>query len=197
MRWKSHVRFGGRARETHQSKGWQGALVRPNTRIVINADGVPVDLGRTQRLYTRAQRRAVIARDRHCAWPDCAKPARWCQIHHLNWWERDFGVTSLENAVLLCSFHHHEAHRRDLIITRIGAGHSPGRGTRSRAGGAALPAAGANHTIALATYEFHDRAGHEIRETRGDPPPPDRPPATPRPGPPPAPAFDGAMLFDG
>jgi hypothetical protein len=29
MRWKSHVRFGGRARETHQPKGWQGALVRP------------------------------------------------------------------------------------------------------------------------------------------------------------------------
>ena len=29
MRWKSHVRFGGRAGETHQPKGWQGAPVRP------------------------------------------------------------------------------------------------------------------------------------------------------------------------
>jgi transposase InsO family protein len=29
MRWKSHVRFGGRAAETHQPKGWQGAAVRP------------------------------------------------------------------------------------------------------------------------------------------------------------------------
>jgi putative transposase len=26
-----HVRFGGRAGETHQPKGWQGAPVRPNT----------------------------------------------------------------------------------------------------------------------------------------------------------------------
>jgi hypothetical protein len=36
MRWKSHVRFGGRTRETHQRKRWQGALVRPylaNTRL--------------------------------------------------------------------------------------------------------------------------------------------------------------------
>ena len=29
MRWKSHVRFGGRAGETHQTKDWQGAPVRP------------------------------------------------------------------------------------------------------------------------------------------------------------------------
>jgi hypothetical protein len=28
MRWKPHVRFGGRARETYQSKGWHRALVR-------------------------------------------------------------------------------------------------------------------------------------------------------------------------
>ena len=29
MRWKSHVRFGGRAGETHPSKDGQGAPVRP------------------------------------------------------------------------------------------------------------------------------------------------------------------------
>jgi putative transposase len=29
MRWKSHVRFGGRAGETHQAKAGQGAPVRP------------------------------------------------------------------------------------------------------------------------------------------------------------------------
>ena len=32
MRWKSHVRFGERARETHLPEGRQGALVRLNTR---------------------------------------------------------------------------------------------------------------------------------------------------------------------
>jgi len=30
MRCKPHVRFGGRTGETHQSRGWQGAPVRPN-----------------------------------------------------------------------------------------------------------------------------------------------------------------------
>ena len=34
MRWKSHVRFGGRAGETHPSKDGQGASVRPNTQKV-------------------------------------------------------------------------------------------------------------------------------------------------------------------
>ena len=46
------------------------------TRIVIDADGVPLDLGRTQRLFTGPQRRAVIARNRKYAWPECPAPAR-------------------------------------------------------------------------------------------------------------------------
>ena len=40
------------------------------TRIVINSAGVPLDLGRTERLFTGPQRKAVNARDRECAWPD-------------------------------------------------------------------------------------------------------------------------------
>jgi hypothetical protein len=37
------------------------------TRIAMSAEGVPLDLGRTKRLYTGSHRRAVIARDRGCA----------------------------------------------------------------------------------------------------------------------------------
>lgn len=33
MRWKSHVRFGGRTWETHRSKDRQGAHVRPTTYV--------------------------------------------------------------------------------------------------------------------------------------------------------------------
>jgi hypothetical protein len=89
------------------------------TRLVVDADGVPLDLGRTQRLFTGEQRRAIIARDRECIWPDCHVPARWCHIHHLRYWERDNGPTSVDDGALYCSFHHQESHRRDLTVTRV------------------------------------------------------------------------------
>ncbi len=88
------------------------------TRIVVNERSEPVDVGRTTRSHTPSQRRAVAARDKGCLWPGCSSPARWCEVHHLVWWDRDHGDTTVIDGALACSFHHHEIHRRDLVIAR-------------------------------------------------------------------------------
>lgn len=121
------------------------------TRIVVGSDGLPTDLGRATRLFTGAMRKAIIARDRHCSWPDCHALARWCHIHHIDWWERDDGPTSLDNGVLLCSYHHHEVHRRDLAIRRVVGTSDPTRPAPTRPG---TPAG----ELATVRYEFQERS---------------------------------------
>jgi Domain of unknown function (DUF222)/HNH endonuclease len=79
------------------------------TRIVLDPDGVPLDVGRTQRLVTPALRRAVEARDRHCVFAGCGAPTWWCEVHHLIEWALG-GETSLENSGLLCERHHTQVH---------------------------------------------------------------------------------------
>ena len=103
------------------------------TRIVMSAEGVPLDLGRTKRTYAGVHRRAVVARDRQCAWNGCHTSARWSQVHHIRWWDRDRGSTSIENGVLLCDYHHHEVHRLDLTIERHAK--PPGHVRRQRLSG--------------------------------------------------------------
>ena len=141
------------------------------TRVVIDADGVPLDLGRSERLFTGPQRRAVIVRDRECAWPACHMPARWCEIHHISWWERDAGPTSVENGVLMCTFHHHEVHRRHLIIGRVSVEPSRGSPPRRRpwpgAEGPHEAEASLGRTrsaVVRVRYEFRDHAGRTIGE---------------------------------
>jgi hypothetical protein len=66
---------------------------------------LPLDTGAPTAAVPPHLRRAVILRDRHCAFPGCRqKPAR-CQAHHLIPRARG-GVTALHNLALLCSFHH-------------------------------------------------------------------------------------------
>jgi hypothetical protein len=63
------------------------------------------------------ERRAVITRDRHCAFPGCHQPPAACQVHHLIPRSQG-GTTSLTNMVLLCSFHHLiMIHRRGWTLT--------------------------------------------------------------------------------
>lgn len=87
-----------------------GAAVAP---IVLDDHGNIVLVGRGKRLFTRDQIRALHARDHHCTFPGCRRPAGWTDAHHLIHWLHG-GETELDNAALLCSFHHHIVHSRRL-----------------------------------------------------------------------------------
>ncbi|SFN83073.1 protein of unknown function [Geodermatophilus obscurus] len=78
-------------------------------RIVFGPDGVPLDVGREQRLVSGALRRAVELRDGGCVFTGCDAPNSWCDVHHLVHWI-DGGDTSLDNSALLCERHHTQVH---------------------------------------------------------------------------------------
>ena len=50
------------------------------TRIVLGPDSEVLDVGRKTRVWTTAQRKAIIARDGHCQGPGCHARARHCDI---------------------------------------------------------------------------------------------------------------------
>ncbi len=81
---------------------------------VLGTAGEVLDLGRTVRHFTRAQRLALVERDGGCA--GCHLPPAFAEAHHLRWWERDAGPTDLDNGVLLCTACHHRIHEEGWEI---------------------------------------------------------------------------------
>jgi hypothetical protein len=78
--------------------------------VVLNGDSVPLDVGRSQRLATDDQRRALRAMYRTCGIGDCDVPFDRCEIHHLDEWDAHHGETNLDRLIPACSRHHHLAH---------------------------------------------------------------------------------------
>jgi Domain of unknown function (DUF222) len=91
---------------------------------VLLQDSIPIDVGRGNRVIKGAKRRALIARDQHCQWPGCERPASWCDGHHLKHWI-DGGSTNLDNMVLLCGRHHRMVHEGDWQIVKTEDGLLP------------------------------------------------------------------------
>ena len=77
-----------------------------------NTPSLPLDIGYSDTIPASI-RRAVLLRDRRCAWPRCGRPAAWCDVHHIKH-KKDGGKTSVKDCVLLCQFHH------DVCIHRWG-----------------------------------------------------------------------------
>ncbi|QBJ95281.1 HNH endonuclease [Rhodococcus sp. ABRD24] len=112
---------------------WAGPITVTTTRrltcdcilspIVMDEHAAPINLGRTMRTISAAQRRALIARDTGCAFPGCSTPPSWCDGHHIRHWA-DGGPTNLDNLVLLCRFHHNLLHHSHWHV-RIGPTRHP------------------------------------------------------------------------
>jgi hypothetical protein len=80
-------------------------------RVVVNAKGEVLDIGRTSREWTPGIRRAVTHRDKGCVFPGCDRPPSWCDVHHC--WEWDSGgPTCQDNGALLCRRHHTFIHAK-------------------------------------------------------------------------------------
>lgn len=89
---------------------------------VMGSRSVPLDLGRSSRLFTQSQRLALSARYDACCAAGCDRPFAWSQIHHLIPWERG-GLTDLWNAIPLCGLHHRLLHSdRRYQVTRDALG---------------------------------------------------------------------------
>jgi hypothetical protein len=83
---------------------------------VLGRKSEVLDLGRTARLFSPAQRKALQIRYRTCIVKDCDVPAEQCEAHHLRPWSKG-GATNLDDGVLGCPRHHHLFHDERYEMT--------------------------------------------------------------------------------
>lgn len=89
-------------------------------RIVEDAKGEPLDVGRRTRTIPPGIRRALQARDRGCRFPGCTFK-RYVDGHHVKHWVHG-GETKLSNLVTLCRFHHRLVHEGQVIVQTLDDG---------------------------------------------------------------------------
>jgi hypothetical protein len=105
---------------------WSGPIAAETARrlacdarvvpAVLGSHGQPLDVGRASYTVTAGIWRALVARDRGCAFAGCDRPPEWTEAHHngLHW--ADGGDTSVENCCLLCDFHHRQVHHHGWTL---------------------------------------------------------------------------------
>ena len=86
-------------------------------RVLLNSESVVIDVGRSRRVVSEPGRRALAARDGHCTWRECDRPASRSAAHHFVHWIHG-GSSDLDNLVLLCHRHHWMVHEGGWQIIR-------------------------------------------------------------------------------
>ena len=90
---------------------------------ITDAGGEILHLGRSRRLATRAQRRALRLRDTVCSFPGCHQ-SRHLDAHHTVPWSEG-GPTDIEGLALLCRRHHVMVHEGGLRLVLDSASAAP------------------------------------------------------------------------
>ena len=83
---------------------------------VLGGQSEVLDLGRTRRLFSTPQRKALGINQRTCRADGCTVPSTWCEAHHAGdpWCQG--GRTDLDDGQLLCSWHHHRIHDDRYLV---------------------------------------------------------------------------------
>jgi hypothetical protein len=89
--------------------------------LVLGGRSLPLHLGSSSRLFSKAQWVALSALHTSCAAEGCERPYSWCELHHLRPWKQG-GPTDLANALPLCGHHHRRVHDERYEHHRTPAG---------------------------------------------------------------------------
>jgi hypothetical protein len=76
---------------------------------VLGTKSEVLDLGRTARLHSPAQRKAKLLTQTECQVEGCTVPAAWCDSHHRQPWSQG-GKTDHDEHDLYCGWHHRKIH---------------------------------------------------------------------------------------
>ena len=96
---------------------WLQAAARRLPPALGGGPTQPLEVGRTTRVVTAAQRAALVVRDGGCAVAGCQRPPAWCEAHHLRHWLHG-GPTDLANLALVCRAHHRAVHEGGWRLDR-------------------------------------------------------------------------------
>lgn len=85
--------------------------------VVMGGASVALDVGRSRRLHSTAQRNAAAAIYDTCGIEGCERPFAWCEMHHATAWAVG-GGTDVAHLVPLCGHHHRRAHDERFELQR-------------------------------------------------------------------------------
>jgi hypothetical protein len=95
----------------HPMIALRAALTGHIRRVVVDSDGVVIDYGSKQRLFTGHARQAAMLLATTCTHPGCRLPARLCEVDHITEWN-DGGHTDQANGAIKCGGHNRFKHRQ-------------------------------------------------------------------------------------